>query len=166
MKIATATLATIAGGSALAVLVLGIFLGGDPREEELYPGLRLESPNGEYVAEFFGLGGSGAAGWANQNLRIAEAGAEFNTGSQVVFKTRYGYQICVRWLNDGGLLVEYPDEAEIVEQLDRIEIGTRAKPVYIEYEAQPSSYGKLTNPECSGALATIGGVDDQWVFRR
>lgn len=166
MKIATATLVTVAGGSALAAIVLGILLGGDPREEELYPGLRLESPNGEYVAEFFGLGGGGAAGWANQNLRIAEAGAEFKPGSQVVFKTRYGYQVCLRWLNDGGLLVEYPDEAEIVEKLDRIEIGSPPKPVYIEYEPQPSSYGKLTNPNCSGALATIGGVDDQWVVRR
>lgn len=166
MRIATATVATLAGGSALAVLVLGILLGGDPTEEELYPGLRLESPSGEYVAEFFGLGGSGAAGWANQNLRIAEAGDEFDTGSHVVFQTRYGYQVCLRWLNDGGLLVGYPDEAEIVEQLERIEVGSPAKPVHIEYESRPSSYGKLTNPNCSGTLTTIGGVDDQWVVRR
>jgi len=166
MKIATATLATVAGGSALAVLVLGILLGGDPREEELYAGLRLESPSGEYVAEFFGLGGGGAAGWANQNLRIAEAGAEFDTASQVVFKTRHGYQVCLRWLNDVGVLVEYPDEAEIVQQFERIEVGSPAKAVYIEYEARPSNYGKLTDPDCSGTLTTIGAVDDQWVVRR
>lgn len=166
MKAATAIVLAATGVSAGAVLALGILIGGDPRDEELYPGLRLESPNGEYVAEFFGLGGSGAAGWANQNLRVAKVGVPFDSDSQIVFRTRYGYQVCLRWLHDGGLLVQYADTATIEEQRKRIEIGSPAQSVDIGYEARESSFGKLRDTNCSGALATVGGVDSEWVVRR
>jgi hypothetical protein len=165
LKTATAILFTTAGGSALAAVVLGLLITGNSRDSDLYPGLRLESPSGEYVAEFFGLGGGGAAGWANQNVRVAETGADFDTTSQVVFQSRYGYQVCLRWLNDAGLLVQYPEEAEIEKQLSKIDIGNPAKSVYVEYERRPSRYGKLVDADCSGALATVGGVHGQWVQR-
>ena len=165
MKAATAILFTTAGGSALAAVVLGLLIAGNSREVDLYPGLRLQSPSGEYVAEFFGLGGGGAAGWANQNVRVAEAGADFDTTSQVVFQSRRGYQVCLRWLNDAGLLIQYPQEAVIERQLREIQIGNPAKLVYVEYETRPSKYGKFVDADCSGTMATLGSVHAQWVQR-
>ena len=74
----------VVGVLSVAFWILGVF-----SEPEIYPGLRLESPRGRYVAEAFGLGGGGAAGWLNEIVRIAEVGTEFDPTRQVVFRADY-----------------------------------------------------------------------------
>ena len=109
MNVSSAMVFAGVAGATIAALALGLLIGGDSGQEDLYPGLRLESPSGEYIAEFFGVGGGGAAGWANQNLRVVEVGTPFEIDSDLVFAARYGYQVCLRWLelNPDSLFVAH-----------------------------------------------------------
>jgi len=144
------------GAVAAAAVLSWMLVGGSPNEE-MYPGLTLLSPNGEYVVSFFGTGGGGAAGWSYQYVAVARATDAFDPSSYVL-RMRRGYQVCLRWVRDGALLVQYPDEAVIESRQEIVELGGR---VDIEFEPVKSE-GGLLKADCNGEIATLHAAGANW----
>lgn len=152
-------LLAVAGGGTIAVaLILGFLLWGGPSPDELQPGLRLFSPDGSYVASFYGTVGGGAAGWSYQYVAIARSDASFDPNDYIL-RMRRGYQVCIRWTRDTALLLEVPAEAVIDVEQSTVDIGGR---IDIEVDRRSSEYGMLVPNDCSGSLATLGAVGDPW----
>jgi hypothetical protein len=144
------------GAVAAAAVLAWMLLNGSP-SEELYPGLKLLSPNGQHAAFFFGTGGGGAAGWSYQYVGVGQAGAAFDAG-RYVLRMRRGYQVCLRWVRDNTLLVQYPEQAVVEVRQDRFEADGR---VDIEFEAVESEGGMLRS-ECRGQIGTLHSPGGGW----
>lgn len=147
-------------GVVVAAAVLAWMLVGGVPEEEIYPGMRLSSPNGAYVVSFFGTGGGGAAGWSNQHVGVALASDPFDPDRRVLTMRR-GYEVCLRWVRDDALLVQYPDGATIELKQGTGDLSSR---VDIEFEAVDSEGGWLRS-DCTGTIAELHGVDGAWDVR-
>lgn len=144
-------------GAVAAAAVLAWMLVGSSPTEEIYPGLKLLSPNKEYVVSFFGSGGGGAAGWSYQYVAVARAADAFDPSSYVL-RMRRGYQVCLRWVRDGAVLVQYPGEAVVEERQETADLDGR---VDIEFEPV-SSEGGMLKSDCTGEIATLHAADGTW----
>ena len=134
-------------GSLIYVFLLG---GGD----YVYPGLRLISPDGKHTALFFGTGGGGAAGWTFQHVAIAESDDRFDP-DQYALLMREVDHICLSWLDNDALLVEYPGNADIL----RVE----KKAGGIKIRIEPLSWNSR---QCRGRLADLGAAGSRWRTER
>lgn len=145
-------------GTTLSVLILAAWmLAGTSGEDELYPGTKIFSPDHQYVAAFFGIGGGGAAGWLYQYVAVSKASAEFDP-SRYVLRMRRGYEVCLRWARDRALVVGYPEEAVIEEKRERTDADDG---VEVEYEALPSQHGMLA-AGCVGEVARLRSAGAAW----
>jgi hypothetical protein len=144
------------GAVAAAALLAWMLVGGAPKEE-VYPGLKLLSPNHEYAAVFFGTGGGGAAGWSYQYVGIGRIADAFDPSSYVL-QMRRGYQVCLRWVRDNAVLVQYPDGAVIEARQGNLELDGR---VDVEFEAVASEGGMLKS-DCSGEIGTLHAAGGSW----
>lgn len=152
----TMLISTTLAGLVLAA-ILGRMLAGVAGEGEIYPGMKLFSPDREYVAVFFGMGGGGAVGWLDQYVAVSKATDEFDP-SRYLLRMRRGSQVCLRWARDRALIVGYPAEAVIEEKSDRTEA---IDGVDVEYEPLPSQNGMLAG-DCAGEVASLRGVGKDW----
>ena len=162
----SATTLLVLGGALIVAAIVLVFLGvGNLRNPMLFPGVRLHSPNGKYVGEFYGLGGGGAAGWTFSYLQIVKSGSKFVPRSNVVFVMAKGYEMCLRWLNDRKMLVQYPEGAIIEKKREQVEVGASGDSVQIHYTPRRSNHGKFVDTACSGTLSSLGGTDASWVVQ-
>jgi hypothetical protein len=144
------------GAIAAAAVLAWMLVGGSPREE-IYPGLKLLSPNGEYVVSFFGTGGGGAVGWSYQFVAVARAADAFDPSSHVL-RMRRGYQVCLRWIRDGAVLVQYPDGAAVESRQETADLDGR---VDVDFEPVASE-GGLLKSDCTGEIATLHAAGGTW----
>lgn len=140
-----------------ALILVWQFVGG----WDLYPGTVLRSPSGRYVSQFYGLGGGGAAGWYFNYLQITEADRAFEPRTNVVFVTSNG-DLCVRWVTDTELYVEYPSDVAVIDEDKRTQLIIGKAVVRIAYAARRSKEGQFVDPGCDGALMHTDRVDSSW----
>ena len=144
------------GAVGAAAVLAWVLVGGSPTEE-IYPGLKLLSPNREFVVLFFGTGGGGAAGWSYQYVAVARAADPFDPSSYVM-RMRRGHQVCLRWVRDSAVLVQYPDGAVIEARQEAADLDVR---VGVEFEAVASE-GGLLRSDCTGEIATLHAAGGTW----
>lgn len=144
------------GAVAAAAVLAWMLVGGSPKEE-IYPGLKLLSPNREHAALFFGAGGGGAAGWSYQYVGIGRVADAFDPSSYVL-RMRRGYQVCLRWVRDGAVLVQYPDSAVVEAKQVTAEFDG-----HVDVEFEPvASEGGLLRSECTGEIGTLHAAGSRW----
>ena len=121
-------------------------------------GFHYRSPDGQHVASFFGVGGGGAAGWADERVSVRPVDSNFDE-SQYVFAMEYGYEVCLRWLGPNRLVIEYPAGATVRKAEETVELRDR---IHLEYESRVSAHGVFHEPGCDGRGGKLGGAHKPW----
>lgn len=147
-----------AGAYSRVVLISVALTTGMACSDSLHLGAEAPSPSGRYIASFFGISGGGAVGWARQYVGIRQADNAFDRRDHVLEMTR-GYEVCLMWQSDTKLIVEYPEESELLSFEHDLVLDQQLK---VEYQSRPSSGGKLREPACAGCLAQIGAANSPW----
>ena len=132
----------------MLVAITLIQCGGD-----LYRGFQHSSPSGHLVASFFGLGGGGAAGWAQQYVSVRRSGERFDSDSFVVEFTQ-AYEMCLDWPSDEELHIIYPKQASVLLSIPSSLVRVTLLPAH--------SAGALRSEDCPGRLGALGPASRDW----
>jgi hypothetical protein len=143
------TMGVLAGMLLLAVAI------GMRGGTQVFPGFRQLSPDGKYVASFYGLGGGGAAGWLFEYVSISPADGP--SGSEVtVLEMNRGYEACLYWRDARHLVVTFPSSAEVLQAKTTISLDEK---IYVSYESEPDSDGEFGTETCRGQIGRLRAVN-------
>ena len=123
---------------------------------EVYRGFQHGSPDGKLIASFFGLHGSGAAGWAFQFVTVRRSDQPFAT-EPFVLQLSNAHEVCLEWLGPRELLIIYSLDADVIERRDSIGLP---EPVTINYRVSPPV--TRTEATAGGKCGALGKVTDPW----
>jgi hypothetical protein len=126
--------------------------------EELYRGSRYQSPDGRYVASFYGIGGGGAAGWTVEHVSVGPVGSALED-SVSVLELNGAYEACIYWNSNNHLSIEFPDDADVIGSIDTVNVS---RAIHITLRAVTGDEGLIVNRSCSGRIGKIRGVADPW----
>lgn len=154
MKIIAVVSILVAGLGLLAGLAL-MWIG----KADTYPGGVLMSPNREFAAHYYAVGGGGAAGWIYDVVSISRVDRTYVDAVRAL-QMRRGYAACIEWTGPRSLVVEIPYAAIVEQEFSRVVVDDAA--ISLEFARIPSTtFGEMT-AECHGHKIEVGRPDSEW----